>query len=146
METVVGTICALNPEYATVCVDAPVACQRCAAGKGCGAGLFQSSGQRREIQVVVPAHMTLQNGDTITLRIDSKFLLRAALLAYGLPLAGLVLFPALAWLAAGRPDDLAAVLYAVLGLGTGFALGRRIMANGSICRQFVPEACAAPDA
>ncbi len=123
---------------ATVEVDSPIACPRCAAGKGCGAGIFQATQQPRKIEVRIPPGMKIRRGETIELTIGPKFLLRAAMLAYGLPLAGLVLFPGLAWLATGSVADGAGIALALAGLAAGLVLGRQILRRETVCEQFVP--------
>ena len=138
MESATGRISVLDKSVATVVIDSPVACKRCAEGKGCGAGIFQDSDRKREIQVAVPAGMSLRVGDAIELTISPKFLLRAALLAYGLPLAGVISFPTLAWMLRGNPGDGPGIVVAILGLVAGIVVGRRILEQSSICEQFVP--------
>lgn len=138
METAIGRISELNNRVATVLVESPVACARCAAGKGCGVGIFQDSDQRREIQVEIPAGLSVREGESIELTIGPKYLLRAAMLAYGLPLLAMVLSLGLAWMLAGNPGDGIGLLLATFGLGAGLVAGRRIMNRDSICKQFVP--------
>ena len=138
METAVGTISAINDRIATVEVDSPVACQRCAAGRGCGAGILQANEHSREIRVRIPADLAVQKGDAIELTIGPKFLLRAAMLAYGLPLVGMVLFPGVAWLVIGGIADIAGIALAVAGLAAGLVIGRNILGSESVCEQFVP--------
>ena len=139
MESAIGKISALNGVVATVAVDSPMACQRCAAGKGCGAGIFQAAEKSREIEVRIPADMMVRPGDTIELTIGPKFLLRAAMLAYGLPLAGVVLFPGLAWLISGSIADNVGIALAITGLAAGLILGRQILQRESVCEQFVHQ-------
>jgi len=139
METAIGKITAFDDRIATVVVDSAVACKRCAAGKGCGAGIFQDGSHKREIRLEIPAGMSLREGDTIELVIGPKFLLRAAMLAYGLPLSCMVLFPALVSMVAGNPGDGPGIALAVTGLGVGLLVGRRILNRASICDQFVPS-------
>jgi len=139
MESAIGRISALNEQIATVEVESPVACKRCAAGKGCGAGIFQDADRPRQIQVEVPAGMTVRQGDTIELTIGHKFLLRAAMLAYGLPLITMITLLALAWLLSGNPGDGAGIVLAIIGLVIGLFIGRQILSSESICEQFVPS-------
>ncbi len=112
-------------------------CARCAAGRGCGAGLF---GQRRKpavIEAKVAAGVLLTAGDRVRLEFVSAELVRAAWLAYGLPLAGLVV----ASLAASRVfpgNELAAVICAVLGLFAGAAYGRRALRQGRCLSRCMP--------
>lgn len=139
MESAIGRISVLDEQVATVVVESPVACQRCAAGKGCGAGIFQDTDRSREIRVEIPAGMSVLEGDTIALMIGPKYLLRAAMLAYGLPLVTTVLSLILAWTLTGDPGDGVGIVFAVLGLGVGLVIGRRILSKESMCEQFVPD-------
>jgi sigma-E factor negative regulatory protein RseC len=139
MESAIGKVGSIEGSVATVEVDSPVACRRCAEGRGCGAGIFESSDKIRIIRVQIPAGMLLRQGDPIELSIASKFLLRAAMLAYGLPLLAMVLFPGLGWLLTGEVGDVAGVVLAVLGLLSGLVIGRQILRKESICEQFVPS-------
>lgn len=77
-------------------------------------------------------------GDTIELTIGPKYLLRAAMLAYGLPLVTMVLSLAMAWMLTGNPGDGVGIVCAALGLAAGLVIGRRILNRESICEQFVP--------
>ena len=138
MESAFGKISALDGQVATVLVDSPVVCKRCATGKGCGAGLFQGNDKPHEVHVNIPTDMTIRQGDSIELRIGPKFLLRAAALAYGLPLATMVLFPGLAWILTSNLGDGAGIVLALSGLTAGLGIGRQILKHESICEQFVP--------
>lgn len=138
MESAFGKVGSLEGSVATIEVDSPLACRRCSEGKGCGAGIFESADKIRQIRVQIPVGMSVEKGDTIQLSIASKFLLRAAMLAYGLPLMTMVLFPGLGWMLTGKNDDVAGVVLAVLGLLTGLVIGRQILRKESICEQFVP--------
>ncbi len=119
-------------------MDSPLACRRCADGKGCGAGIFQAAEKPREIEILIPAGMSVSPGDSIALTIGPKFLLRAAMLAYGLPLAGMVLFAGIGWWMPDSMSDSAAVVLAITGLAVGLAVGRQILQRESVCAQFVP--------
>ena len=82
--------------------------------------------------------MKFKIGDVVTLALAPAQLLRAALLAYGLPLAALV---ASAWLAsyvAADTDSLLAIGIVSLGLALGFVTSRRILGRDASCRQFIP--------
>jgi len=93
--------------------------------EGCK-GLCLWSLQRRPSRLSVSPNQTiggLMPGDELILRVPSAAVLRAALIAYGLPL--LSLLTGAATLGAGG-DDRGAVLGAVLGLALGVPLGRRL--------------------
>lgn len=138
METAIGHVCSMDGGRITVVVDAPVACRRCASGKGCGAGLLAGSAKSRRIDVIAPAGITFEIGDVVTLTLAPAQLLRAALIAYGLPLVALV---GSAWLAsgvAGGQDNPAAIGIVLAGMALGFLASRRILDRDASCRQFVP--------
>ena len=98
-------------------VTAPVACQRCADGRGCGAGLLGADDGPRQVRLKAPQGMTLRAGDRVRLVIAPRQLLRAAWLAYGLPLSGLVLSVAIA-VAVGVTDELTAGVVGLAGIVT----------------------------
>lgn len=118
-------------------VVAAAACPRCASGKGCGAGLLARPDAERELEIDQAGRWDLEVGDTVRLSLDPARLLHATLLVYGLPLAGLVLVPALAWLALGPLTDGSALLAAAVGLIAGLIAARRRVRRNCL-RQFVP--------
>jgi sigma-E factor negative regulatory protein RseC len=141
MDTPVGKIRSIHatPDglRLTVSVDAVVACPRCAAGKGCGAGLLSGPEQIRVIEAQAAEHLSLAVGDTVRLRMAASDLLLAALIVYGLPLLGLLAGAALAYgLGLG---DAAAAGVALGGAGLGVILGRRRLGRGKCLQNFVPQ-------
>ena len=123
MDRASGKIVFVSAATATVSVAA-TGCPRCAAGKGCGAGLLTGTSDPTEIEIQLPPGHHYRVGEDVTLSIASSSLLRAALLAYGLPLAGTVLALIIGWLVMAPLSDLAGGLIAVAGLLAGFAAGR----------------------
>ena len=75
-------------------------------------------------------------GDRIRLVISSQQLLNAAALAYGVPLAGLLLAAGAGWLLTA--DDLLSALAGAAGLFAGVWMSRRHVALQSTCDRFVP--------
>jgi sigma-E factor negative regulatory protein RseC len=121
---------------ALVEVDAESACPRCAAGNGCGAGLFTSNSGGRKVEAIVAAHLSVAQGDTVELSLASENLLRAALLVYGLPLLGAIAAAGLAFLL--RLGDAAAAVAAILGLAIGLLVSRRLLRHSECIERFVP--------
>jgi sigma-E factor negative regulatory protein RseC len=146
MEKAVGKVLSLADSTATVSVDIGTSCARCRAGKGCGAALLQDPDRRVNIDVTLPADSAFAVGDSITLAISPAYLLRAAMLAYGLPLAGMLVALALARMSGAVHADWQAVLYALGGLAVGLSTSRRMLKNERVCRQFVPELGGIPGA
>jgi len=140
MNTPEGQVVALGQGSATVSVDAAVACARCAAGRGCGAGLFQE-GRKRLIEVNVVQGLSLEIGDRVRLEQAPGQLLRAAWLAYGLPLVSMLVAVAVAAAIVESSDELAAVLFGAAGLLAGAWTGRRILHRNACLRRIVPTAC-----
>lgn len=138
METAIGHVCSVDDGTITVVVDAPIACRRCAAGKGCGAGLLTGPQKARRIDVIAPPGIRPAVGDTVTLALPPRQLLRAAAIAYGLPLSSLVLSALFAWLAGAGPDSLAAVGIVFSGLAIGFVVSRQLLVRDAVCEKFVP--------
>ncbi len=130
-------VIAAGRERATVSVDSAAVCARCAAGRGCGAGLL---GQRQKpaiIEAKLAEGMTLEAGDRVRLEFVPAELMRAAWLAYGLPLAGLVV----AVIAASRlapANEPAAIAAAAIGLVAGAWYGRRSLRQGTCLSRCVP--------
>lgn len=136
-ECTFGTVVATGPGTATVAVEAAVACERCAAGRGCGAAL-PGRPRRRRLQVSVPSRLDIAPGDRVKLALASATLLRAAWLAYGLPLAGLV--AAVVAGSASIESEAGAVAFGAAGLVAGAAAARRLLRKERGVRRFVPVA------
>lgn len=139
MDSAVGTVQFVDGGRATVAIESAVACPRCAEGRGCGAGLFQSRRKRQLLEVDVPAGMQVAPGDEVAVTIGPQSLLKAALYAYGLPLGGMLAMLALAGLLWPALDDAGHVAAAAAGLAGGFLLGRRRLRKTSLCREFLPN-------
>ena len=139
METAVGRVESVRDETITVVVEAPVACRRCSAGKGCGAGLLTGAESERRIEVTQPPGLRLDVGDVVLLSVSPRQLLRAASIAYGLPLIALVAGAGLAWLAGAGPSDLVALALTTAGLCVGLFLSRRLLSQDKACEHFVPS-------
>ncbi len=138
MDRASGKILSISANTATVSVVA-TGCPRCAAGKGCGAGLLTGSEGSTQVDIQLPTGHVYRTGEAVTLTIASSSLLRAALLAYGLPLAGIVLALTTGWLVMAPLSDFAAVMIALAGLLAGFYGGRRQLRKDAWCKQFVPS-------
>ena len=140
MQSQQGTVVALESgadgRRALVEVDMASACARCAAGKGCGAGL--SLTRNRRVEARVPPGAEIHAGDTVELTLAPNNVLRAAGIVYGLPLAAAASGAALAYLV-GYGDP-AAALAAVAGLAVGLVLAKRRL-RGCL-KDFTPEVVA----
>lgn len=138
MDSPEAKVVAVGQGRVTVSVDPMAACPRCAAGRGCGAGLL---GRRSvaELEVKVAAGLVLEPGDRVRLEFAPAPVLYAAWLAYGLPLAGLVA-GALAGSSIGSGGEPGAVLGALSGLGAGALLGRRALSRNGQIGACVPTA------
>ena len=138
MDSPVGRIISVAPGHATVSVDATAVCARCAAGKGCGAGLLTGRDRSRLIDVNVAPGMGLQVGDEVKLTLAPSHLLRAAILAYGLPLCAVIIVLAVAWIISGTLNDVVAVVLATSGLIAGALMGRHLLNRDGCLKNFVP--------
>jgi len=140
MEQATGHVIALESGHATqhaeVEVSAAVACARCAAGRGCGAGLLGGSEKNRRVQARIAAGVDVQKGDEVRMELSHRQLLRASWLVYGLPLVAAVIATGLAYFF--RLDDFYAVVAAVVGLALGFSLARRQLSSAACLYRFTP--------
>jgi len=139
MNTPIGTIVSLGPGSATVAVERTAACPRCAAGKGCGAGLLSGSTRPAMLEVSLSPHLRLSEGDEVRLTLEPSNLLRASVLVYGLPLAGIILMLLAGWLISRPLSDPEAIVYAVVGLAAGLGAGRWQLNRRDCLKQFVPK-------
>lgn len=141
MNTASGTILSVsgegNKRTALVEVSADVVCARCAAGNGCGAGLFGKRETMRQIAVVVPERVSVREGDSVRLVMQSRDLLIASAIVYGWPLAGGVLGAVFAWQLGGT-DGVAAIA-AAAGIGAGVWLARRRVRGVACLQRFTPR-------
>lgn len=139
MDAPQGKVIAVNEDSATVAVEGAVACARCAAGRGCGAGLLQK-GRTRLVEVKVAEGLMLAVDDLVRLELAPAHLLKAAWLAYGLPLTAMVVAVAVGARLAREAGDATIVLIAVAGLVSGLVLGRRALARNGCLQHMVPTA------
>jgi len=121
---------------AIVEVENGAVCPRCAAGKGCGAGLLGGTPKTRRLEASLGADQVLAAGDRVELVLPTNSLLRATLIGYGLPLGGALLAAAIAYLL--EFGDKAAAMTAVAGIGAGWIAGRWRLNRGDCLRQFMP--------
>ena len=138
MDSPVGRIVSVAPGHATVMVDAALVCARCAAGKGCGAGLLTGASRSRLIDVSVTPGMDLKPGDDVRLTLAPSHLLRAAVLAYGMPLAGVIIALGIAWIMSRTLNDVLAVTLAICGLVAGALFGRHFLNQDDCLKHLVP--------
>ena len=135
---VVGIVRDAAGERVIVDVDAAAACPRCAAGRGCGAGILQGSGKTRRVEAMIDTGVTLREGDTVRLQLEGSSVLKASAIVYGIPLAGAAVGAAGAYLL-GLGDGGASVL-AIAGLAAGFIVGRRHLQRRDCLAAFTPTA------
>jgi sigma-E factor negative regulatory protein RseC len=117
-------------------VEATVVCQRCADGKGCGAGLLGGAPKDRQVNAVVIDGLQVRRGDQVSLDLSPRNLLHAAATVYGLPLLVAVVAALIAFgLGLG---DLVAALFTLLGVVVGLLLARIRLRTARCLRRFTP--------
>jgi len=125
-----------TPPHAVVEVAASHRCARCAAGKGCGAGLLGGDDRPRRVDALITQDLDLVEGDQVAIELAPDNLLRASLIVYGLPLLGAVTGAAGAWLSGA--GDLGAAMTALAGVGVGNVAGRLRLQRSRCLRTFTP--------
>ena len=136
MGTVVSLVERAGELYAEIEVDTAVACERCASGKGCGAGILGSGGGPRLIGMALDSNLRLQEGDRVRLALAPDNVLRAALIVYGIPMLAAVAGATAAFILS-LGDAMAAVA-ALAGLGAGAMISRQRLGRAGCLRQFTP--------
>lgn len=121
---------------AIVDVDADTVCARCASGRGCGAGIFGALAGRRRLEIAVGENLELAAGDVVDIRLAPRNVLGAALIVYGLPLAGAAAAAALAF--AMSLGDAGAATMALGGLATGMLIARLRLRDDACLARFTP--------
>jgi len=121
---------------AIVDVDAEAVCARCASGRGCGAGIFGARTGRRRIDIAVGKNLELGEGDIVDIQLAPRNVLGAALIVYGLPLAGAAAAAALAF--AMSLGDAGAATMALGGLATGMLIAWLRLRDDACLARFTP--------
>jgi sigma-E factor negative regulatory protein RseC len=141
MNNLQGTIVAIirdsGSARAIVEVEAAAVCARCASGRGCGAGILAGRTGNRRLEVAIGPEQELAEGDAVGVELAPGNVLRAALIVYGLPLAGATGGAALAYLSA--LGDGGAVVMAIAGLAGGALISRRRLGGDSCHARFTPS-------
>lgn len=84
--------------------------------------------------------LDLEPGDCVRLELKPLHLLRAAWLAYGLPLLAMVLSVAAATAMADLLSDIGVMAFGAAGLAAGLIAGRRILRRDSCLQHLTPVA------
>ncbi|MBT8098610.1 MAG: SoxR reducing system RseC family protein [Gammaproteobacteria bacterium] len=122
---------------ASIDVEASEICARCAAGKGCGAGLFGARQSTRRLEAVIPHGSNISAGDNVKVALEPRNLLSAATIVYGWPLFGAALGAGAAYVA--NYGDAAAAFCALAGMLGGAFLARRRLRSSRCLNQFRPR-------
>ncbi len=101
-------------------------CARCQEGRGCGGGMINRlvSSRRPEVEVSL-RRCHPQVGETVVIGVEEGALVRAALAAYAVPLAGLVMAGSFAHLLL-EAHELLVAAFGLLGMVGGFVVTRII--------------------
>ena len=116
---------------------AAVACPRCREGKGCGAGLLMQGPAQRHVEATIRDGLEPAVDDVVELTLAPDNLLRAALIVYGLPLAGATGGAAFGW--GMQLGDAAAAGCALLGVLAGLVAGRLKLRRANCLERFTPS-------
>lgn len=111
-------------DTAWVQCESQAGCARCAAGEGCGGGLFARllRGRLQELPVALAGSDVVHAGDGVLIGLSTSAVQRASFLMYGLPLLALILGSLAGDFALG--NDAAALLGGVIAAAGAFAYAR----------------------
>lgn len=121
---------------ATVEVDKEAVCERCASGKGCGAGLFAGRSRSRQLVAAIASDLDIARGDIVRISMRPAKLLLAALIVYGYPLVAALIAAGIAFSFA--LSDLGALLLVAIGAASGYWLARIALRGQQCVAMFVP--------
>jgi positive regulator of sigma E activity len=128
----VATVLSIAGKEAVVEVSDRSVCPRCAAGNGCGAGLFGTNSESVSLTVRIEDGIRVATGDKVSLSLAPRDLAKAAIYAYGAPLAGFLLAAGAAYLLMDPVSDLWALVLSGSGILAGSVTGR-ILARRNEC-------------
>lgn len=139
-------VVAVNGDAAVVETTRAEHCEACAAGRGCGAGLFVKLLSRRVTRLEVPNALGAAVGERVTVGVDERRLVQASLRLYGTFLMALVGGAAAGHavaMARDWPADPIAVVGAVVAIAGGMLFLRykpaQIRAQLVRSREYSPE-------
>lgn len=135
--TVVELLHGADGRRATIAVEADMVCARCAAGKGCGAGLLAGSGRARRIEAAVDDELRLTVGDTVRIKLAPRSLLSASVHGYGAPLLGLLTASLVAYVMS--LGDIEAAAASLAGMAVGVFISRLYLQRPSCLGRFHPR-------
>lgn len=116
------------------------ACERCAAGEGCGGGLFARLISRRLHEVrALNGVDDVAAGDEVMIGLPERSLLAGAFAVYMVPLAGLLLATALAGALLGVGSDAGLLLAGATGFLAGIIWLRRYARRAEVDPRFEPR-------
>jgi positive regulator of sigma E activity len=139
MDAPTAYIVSVDGPTALLRVDAAPACARCAAGKGCGAGLLTGQQAPRELRLPLPADGRFASGDRVLLEMQPAGLLQASVYAYGLPLMALTLVPLLANALWGPFGDGPLAGLALVAVAAAVAAGRLLLRREPCLQRMTPS-------
>lgn len=127
---------AAESRRALVEVNSGLQCERCAQGKGCGAGLLGGTPGSKRIDALVRAGLSLTEGDEVRIQLAPGNVLRASLMVYGTPLLFAVGAAIIAYFAG--LGDLLASMASVAGLLSGVQVARFRLKKSHCMRSLTP--------
>lgn len=129
-----GVITAVLGRYAQVRTERKSACGQCAVNGACGTSLLERLFGRRQVELTALNTPGAQVGDLVCVGISEAGLLRAAIVAYLVPILALIV-------GAGIGEHLGglhAPLVSLLGAGLGFALALLWLRSYSVALSHQP--------
>ena len=135
-----GTVVEVRDGAAGITASAASACGGCASQGGCGTASLMRFFQRRQRLLWARNAPAARPGDQVLVGLDEGALVRAALAAYAVPLAGLLVGAMLGErLADPNLKELGAAVAGLMGLLVGLAVSYRLGRNLAGKRRYQAE-------
>lgn len=139
MTSPVATVLSVAGNEAVVEVTDRNVCPRCAAGNGCGAGIFGVDKEPVSLTVRIDSGVRIATGDQVRLSLEPADLVMASFYAYGAPLTGLLFAAGLAYWLVDPLSDLLALVVSISGLLTGGVAGRMLAQRNECVSRISPS-------
>ncbi|MGD8378751.1 MAG: SoxR reducing system RseC family protein [Gammaproteobacteria bacterium] len=140
-----GVVRERQGDYAWLECDSQAGCARCAEGRGCGGGLFSRLLGDRLRRMRVLNTLDAGVGEYVIVGLEESAVVTGSLVAYGLPLVGLLVGAIGADALLAGSNDLAELVGGAAGFGLAWLGGRRLAGSLALAARFQPVMLRADD-
>ncbi len=134
-----GRIVAVEGDYAWVETRIKTTCNSCAVQSGCGTSVLSKVLGRKLFRTRIANALGARQGDDVMIAIPEDTLVRASLVVYLLPLAGLVIGAVAARILLPGSHEVMSIMAGVTGFAGGLLAAKTMIKRGEMEQTAVPE-------